>query len=507
MGDGRSPLDALQQQESGSGLTRRAAHRLSGAALALGLGVAAWGGAAPQGPITSVQLGDGSRIVLDAVTFGTQQSVRGSLWQRLAYALLPAVMKARAGCAVRTGFRQGRLVFWVRRAPAASVKSRKVSLRVLPTNERGDEGPPQPGSTDDTEWGFDTFPRRGRMVGVRIYAERERERGWVLVGTLLAPNAAAEEFPAWTPRSLPGAVQSGPLTVSLRRAGARRPPTFDPAAPSIQPFELRKDPLEPLPAALSDWELELETARAGQPNGDWEVASAEVSDATGNHYRPPVVVPQEGARQGRWHVLLVGPHCVGEPVVKLRLELQPRTYAPAGPEEICTLRRRSLASLPETGEYREMSGTLERDGVHLELSGCRLYPDAELGRKQRRIALDYSWRPYPGGTARLVRVTDERGRRATIEAVAPGMTGRDGGAMAVLLVPEGAQSLDLSFALTRSRYVELLIAPPRAPEPDHSTARFRGVRDGTGGTGPRPAAAALPGSPAPAQAGGRLGTL
>src|SRR5206468_9003664 len=59
----------------------------------------------------ALPISDGSVMTLEAVTFGRQERLSGSLIQQALYSLLPPSMKDRSGCRVYRGTTPGVLMF------------------------------------------------------------------------------------------------------------------------------------------------------------------------------------------------------------------------------------------------------------------------------------------------------------------------------------------------------------------------------------------------------------
>src|SRR5262249_52697873 len=65
-----------------------------------------------------------------------------------------------------------------------------------------------------SRWDFTSFPRRGKKVRLRLYAQNDSGT-WDTLLDFKIPNPAPGPYPLWTSAKLPATQQRGDLTISL----------------------------------------------------------------------------------------------------------------------------------------------------------------------------------------------------------------------------------------------------------------------------------------------------
>lgn len=287
------------------------------------------------------------------------------------------------------------------------------------------------------------FPRRGRELILTI-------EGWprnnltgplVKLATFGLPNPERGTYPQWTATPLPQTHTNGNLVATLvsARTGAW----------------WVEDPTFRNPGDLPGTSLQFRTSTLGGGTA-WTPRSVEVSDATGNHWRPgtrPGLAGQVFLRDVLWP---------GEAAWKLRVEFVPA--GGFGPGEMRTL---SAIQLPPDNEAVHCNTPFEVNGcvvTFIDIAGSGTHlplgdglmtaaKDGKVHLKVRCPAVRF------GKRFSFVRLTDELGREVKFS------TGSEPDAVVSdysLEVPIGAQSVIATVAMADSRFIEFLAQPVSA---------------------------------------------
>ncbi len=242
-------------------------------------------------------LADGSRLALVKMEYGKIHSYDpGRFRWRALRDLLPQPLKrfVPAG-GVYIGESEDSLFLWTKHE-ALSPNS-PANWRWVLSDEHGtifDAGilrprgsiftsPTQPEKYHIDGWKISAFPRRGKSIGVRLYAGDLQTP----FAEFKFPNPAPGPYPAWVASPLPQAKKVDDLEFRLTAfdTGGRpkAPLVLQKGSLSIGPSSARTEsPSEPWTETIFD------VVKGGNPTAGWYAASAEVSDATGNrwHFDP-----------------------------------------------------------------------------------------------------------------------------------------------------------------------------------------------------------------------------
>lgn len=141
-------------------------------------------------------------------------------------------------------------------------------LRLSMADEKGNRFDPASGEllegvSENSYWAAQTaaFPRRGKRLFLEV---REGSR---LVKQFNIRNPARGVYPDWKPRSLPIKISKGELEVRLTKFSTLNTTAYD-------------------PNEFSHTICAFEVFEHGKPTTNWWPAVAEISDATGNHWKP-----------------------------------------------------------------------------------------------------------------------------------------------------------------------------------------------------------------------------
>jgi len=380
-----------------------------------------------------VTYSDGTTLTLKKVTYGTEHRYRGSgLWQRM-ISLLPRqyALKFASRRNVLTTARPS-VAFWFERrgkVPAAcdlvlcdtsgyGVSGDYVMMRLSPPDELM-EG-----------WAFEFWPRRGRTFTLRVY-EPVRQRGEAtLIGEFTVRNPTPGNYPVWAAQPLPLTAHVEDLSVTLLDLVAG----VGPGSYNTQPAS---NPLRAMTRA--DFRVE----RDGRTTKEWGIASVESSDATGNWISRHWGTGQDEDRQ----IAELQPHpWPSEPAWKLRAGFSQRSNFVAS--ELWTVRGVPLSE-PDSVQGTALQTNLQ--GARLEYTGLARRPG--LGGSHH---FNFRVSPYrPDFCLTLAQAVDDQGREAKVGDWWQGLREC---AFSVDAEP-GAQRLDLTVALHRTRYVEFLTRP------------------------------------------------
>jgi hypothetical protein len=423
------------------------------AALALMLGGTAWALLQVPPPLQVARLPDGTELRLEAVTMGREHRyVGGPRWRRLLARVLPSGWLDRTGWKVHSyrTLQAGTLVFWTTRPMPLNALAGPQDWPSIVFDEHGC----QTKSFTVLNWqdlvssrmteafGALAYPRRGQTVGLRVGSP-------VGVGTAPTPaefrvtNPAPGPYPVWRPEPMPIARRDGEMTFTLTglTTGLEGPgPTLQRAAPG-----------KPIWSRAS-----FHITESDRPSDGWTVAGLTLSDATGNEVQPDAF--SQYRHEGRAHFALKGGLCAEEPAWKLRAEFaQTRGFEPG---DLWVVRGVPIA---KRGRLVDTRVSFTRHGVTARLLGIAgSAAQAPNGMAMGGFPAAYVQAParLKGLHLTLVQARDDRGR--TIQSTRTG-TADVGWYSFSLPAHTDARSVDLTFALHRSRFAEFVARPSRLP--------------------------------------------
>jgi len=410
-------------------------------------------------------LPDGSVLSLGKVTFGANHVFRyGNRWQDFLYPIVPQAMrnKFHFKVATLTSGRTDSIVVWLQRSTRTSkprftrlAGPKPFCLAVL--DEHGLESSllDASGSISILAAGRDIiglelhdYPHRARRIGIRIYSQKPEG---TFIGEFTFRNKTKEDYPVWHPEPLPVSKHANDLEVSLLKLESGTAEDF-PAMPEATGAT----------AALTRATFAIREKNLTDQN--WSVTRILATSASGERRGSP-----GGRSWGSIHsVDFQGPLWVDEPAWKLRVEVSRTTNYPPG-----QIWKITGVPVPQTKQLVGGGALTNMYQAELEFLGLSA-PGALL--PSRHVAVDARWNahirtPYPVDELRfsLIEVRDQlghigelRGVRSTTSDGGRGITPREMLYAFGFDLPEGAETLDLTFAVTRSVYVDFQVRPTLA---------------------------------------------
>jgi hypothetical protein len=397
-------------------------------------------------------------VVVRAVTYGTNHVlIDGPLWARLAGRLLPRATAYKYGL-LRNELhsRVPTCVVWTRwRVPSNRPAARFVSV-LDPQLVESEPSAAQlvqhvPNSRDVIEaWLLENYPRRGRNLRLRFY-DRDAAYRRVFAGEVTVQNP----FPGgsgWNAPPPPVRVLEGSSEFALLSLRCRGGPPVENASTAglLAPLEL------PSPF-LAPWtDTDFAVLENGQPGSAWTVRSIAAAGVTGN--RLASAYPAVELVDDRIRAHFPGALWSEEPDWKVTAEFsRARDYAP---EELITIKSLNAvrSRFPVT---TNLSPQMETNGARLQsvtlvagLSQIRPYRGGDYFPNSE-VTLLFTVRD-DRTRVNLARVTDERGRAVRFGHSSDASAGKY---TAALELPADATTLELTFAVHRSRFIEFLARP------------------------------------------------
>jgi hypothetical protein len=298
-----------------------------------------------------------------------------------------------------------------------------------------------------TEEALELFPRRGRTVRLRLYDMS----GQKPVAEFVTANPIPGPQPVWTPAPLPIVKHSGDVDFTLTQ---------------LATVLGHANPMGLVGSSGDAWtEATFRVTRDGRATRDWEPVEVTLSDATGNslvrrgslsHHRGSAYWTQTGDLSYRFD----GGLSLDEAAWKMRFEFTRRSLARFAPEELWTVPDLPIAS---GRKLLPANATTTLDGVTLRLAsvartGTR--PAANGRGPEEWLELVRVEAPsLQPGQAVTLHARDDRGREFVPTHRILGSPHWSRSDRFLLRIPADARTLDLTFALHRSRFVEFVAKP------------------------------------------------
>jgi hypothetical protein len=292
-----------------------------------------------------------------------------------------------------------------------------------------------PGTSTIEGYGFDSFPRRGRMITLRLYDRGAGGRNWdkpTFAGEITFRNPAPSAAAPWTPEPLPATKRVDDFDVTLKDVFANADWN-------------RRRPLKPVTnAANASVFARLHFSRDGHRLDEWSSPKVELSDATGNHLSSSSWTG--GLQEKDYELQFTATLWPDEKAWKMRFELSRLTNFTSA--ELWTVRGLPLGA---TNLTNNAAFTANLQGVVVQF-------ESVMPRSQYQTTHELFVRVRPDRSdyrLTLVAVKDEIGRVPQQQGSSWG-----GGEYKYSLgVHTNAQTLDVTVALHQSRYVEFLAQP------------------------------------------------
>lgn len=416
------------------------------------------------------RLADGSELSLAGVTYGKKHVMHyGNGIADYLYPILSPALRKKFGCkesSINTTDTNAMVIWFWDKGPAwtKGIVTHPPPPYILVTvDEQGMEFamPFYPNST--VTWRgtnvlqglvLNAFPRRSEEIGIRIFRSDEP---WRTVAEFKIPNRGQRHFPVWTPEPLPATVKTNGLEVTLA--------SFETGL---------KVPLGSADGLKSGTNY---VSQAGfilmenQKRADdyWLVESASATSATGETRDSYAWGRFQGQARLSCRLDFSGTFWAEEPAWKLRVRVSRITNFP--PEELWTVKGLEIPARGEIIGSREVTTIYGSEIELMAVSGPRVSFEA-VSYVADFPALHVR-SPLPAADTHLdvVEIKDDVGRNVPFrigEAVAGtghrGATIRELHQSFLLSIPEGAKTLDVTMAYTKSVFVEFMARPTVAKE-------------------------------------------
>ena len=450
---------------------------------------ALWRLAAPQ----MVTLSNGDRYRLAGVTWGTNH-LEPTLAARVAKRIpspLTNVFQRTLGKRLGpvTSFRTAEpsLFVWFRPLATSGQSSSLDPLRAVLADQNSLAGtspgampggfqwaitarPTTPASGGNTQYGAATFtavPRRSPILQCVLFQPTEsgilRE-----VGRVRFSNPLFGQFPQWQPETLPATKSAGDFDVQLQNIwiegiDAGLGPTALP--PNWIRMRASQPALKGEQGVFTVFNLSL---RSSSGTGErYEIVSSELSDATGNHihgFRDPIPTEAQRTMQDDGYVNVIGGVLwPDEAAWRLKVELK-RDSGFSAPE-LVTFKSVPLLNegTPDVIRLTNLVG-----GTQFVLSErMQIQNGRNPGRP--RFQFETAARPNSISLAWVKVATDavaeaETSKPSWSQGYSPGRP--DGNAhfssdLVLRFVPAGVKTVDITWAMHKTRTVEFLVKPPK----------------------------------------------
>lgn len=407
------------------------------------LGGTAWlflrGDGSPLNPPLS--LSDGSVLVFRGVTYGTNHQFAAAGWRGVLGRMLPRKLTGRLGRGPSVTTAAPSLTVWVERRGGGGgpvnpqyVLGTGTNFAPAHSNHFTSAGG-GPGASIIEGYGFASFPRRGRMITLRLYDRGGGGSNWerpTLAGEITFRNPAPSAAAPWTPEPLPATKRVDDFDVTLKDV-------------FVNADWNRRRPLKPVTNAVNASVFaRLHFSRDGKRLDEWSAPKVELSDATGNRLSSSSW--SGGLQEKDYELQFTGTLWPDEKAWKMRFELSRLTNFTTA--ELWTVRGLPLGS---TNLTNNAAFATNLQGVVVQIEAV-----SPKSQSQATHELFIRVRPdRPDYRLTLVSVKDESGRKPSQHGSSWG-----GGEYKYSLdVHTNAQTLDVTLALHQSRYVEFLAQP------------------------------------------------
>lgn len=435
--------------------------------VAIVVGVVVWF-SKPTQTVQSWRLPDGSEISLAKVTYGHKHQVRyDHRWQDFLYPLFPAKVQSKFGSrvAMHTSSTSNAVVVWLwhRQIPAAMRgmgSSPRPNYNLFTVDENGVESErfdlpncnyfmPKTGDTL-SGWELEEYPRRSKQIGIRLYAVGYAGND-VLVAEFKIPNQVRLNYPVWVAEKLPALRKTNDLEISLLKLET-----------GLATIGMGTRTAGKGGKAFSSGEFTMR--EHGQATEDWSITHIEATASSGE-IRPLALI--SAWRDHKQVFGFTGALWLEEPAWKLKVEVSRTAHFP--PAELWIVKH---VPVPAPGRISEISAHTNMYGEEIELLSLSS-PNTSIEELRIRLpdANLHARTPFPLSDAHLtlVEVRDDQGQKVETHGLRTGSS--TGGRGATLRqmdyrfginIPDGAKTLDVTFAFSQSLYVEFLAKPVMA---------------------------------------------
>lgn len=298
------------------------------------------------------------------------------------------------------------------------------------------------GSTNPiSAWHLRTFPRDGKLVGLRIYRPMNNE--WRPVAEFVTRNPNPGPHPDWDAEQLPGTKTVGKLAVTL------------------DDFTVGKRPggvINQNPGYNA--KVNINISENGHRSDAWQVFGVSLSEPNGNRTHANVIISGGISRNGDFVRRKINPEGTpyqfagaldSEKAWKLQFELN--RVKDLAESEIWRMR-----DLPITPQSTRIAGT--NLPFPPQSSGTARYSTNFNGTKFSYTLLGQSLigrvdPPKPGWNFVVLSITDDQGRNVLKSEPTISV----GSFICSLEIPADAQSLSLALAYQKSEQIEFIVKP------------------------------------------------
>jgi hypothetical protein len=306
------------------------------------------------------------------------------------------------------------------------------------------------------------FPRRDRNIFLRIMSYGQRGEQLAKGQFVISNPARGKTFYKWTPESLPDTQSDGDLDVTLTTLAADASSPYNRAngAP-------KNDPINKIV------QIDFDAKQKGQSVTNWRPVQVETTDATGNYVKGWINPNyQDGQASGYFYQPGLWPN---EPAWKVRLEFS-RT-AGFNDDELW-----SITNIPvhagsqqdaqsywmwnnqvNSGKAKAAFAENTINGVHVKLFPAIQYSGQNpgMGGNGKVVSVTFKTDPDPetsGMRMTPLAVTDDQGHALNNQGASWG----GGNYQYQFAEPRNTESVNLTIALHKSRFVEFTVQPQKA---------------------------------------------
>jgi hypothetical protein len=303
---------------------------------------------------------------------------------------------------------------------------------------------------------FPAFPRRQGEFIVRV---QENGNGGQEMSDqkFVIRNPARKSFPAWTAETLPDTKQDDDFSATLTKL----------VAGAAAPYQRDQDNADD--AANKSVQATFHAERNGNPVTNWEPVSVETSDATGNHAGGGI--EKNDWQDGNDTVAYQYGLWPDEAAWKLRVEFsQQSNFADSEVWSVPNIpledgRQQDFYNYNRRNATNSVFAETDLNGFHLKIFTPKQFTDAGMGSYlQGGMAVQVTPSLPNDMHMTIVKLTDDQTNDIT--SMNQGWNG--GGTAGTtyrygLRDLGGATNLNLTLALHKSRFVEFIVKPEKAP--------------------------------------------
>jgi hypothetical protein len=423
--------------------------------------LAAWLLTRPRKQVEVWTLPDGSVISLAGVTYGKNHEIRyDNRWQDYLSPVIPSNLRAKLGARVASHMpaSSNAVVIWLWRDNSArNPINPEMPIYLTTVDENGLEGEMQYSGDDNyslpngknlSGWEMRQVPRSAKEIGIRVYVPGTEQL--VPITEFKVKNRLKKPPVVWSAEALSATRKTNGVEVTLEKlitGLTKQESGLGPAGENARAFtraifSLRED---------------------GKPTKQWQVTDVQAVSASGE-------TRGGGSSASRWkgdeqYYNFPGSLWPDEPAWKLKVRVSRTTDYPA--EELWTIKD---VPVPKDGEVIKLDKQTNLHGAEISLLGIS-GPKAKLPEDWAVAGVEVNLHartpiPMSDTQLKLVEVKDDQGRKVEVKGSSSnnstggrGATQREMNHAFGIKVPEGAKSLEVTFAFSKSRTVEFMVKP------------------------------------------------